>query len=288
MTFASDAAARQADKAAQEGLKVARGGITAGRIALAKEPALLKLLDMAETIVKGTTIRVDQSTLTAQARAQLDPLVAATAVFESIQKPTSASARVQSQNNLKQIALAMHNFHSVYNHFPAAAIYDRSGKPLLSWRVQLLPFLEANDLYQQFHLDEPWDSEHNKKLLDKMPRVYRAVGGEEPTHKTHYQVFVGKGTVFEGKKGIKIPDILDGTSNTILAAEAATPVPWTKPEDLPYDPNKPLPKLGGLFENGFNVAMCDGSVRFLSNKVTPRTLNLAIQRNDGQVLGNDF
>jgi prepilin-type processing-associated H-X9-DG protein len=287
LTFADALGAKQANKSAQEGLKTAQAAIAAGRLALAKEPALLKLLDMAETVIKATKTEVDGTALKVHARARVEPLAAATVVLESIQKPTASAGRVRSQNNMKQIALAMHNFLSVYGRFPAAAIYDASGKPLLSWRVQLLPFLEGNQLYKEFHLDEPWDSAHNKKLLDKMPRVYQAVG-DKPTHLTHYQGFVGKGAFFEGKKGIAIADITDGTSNTIMIVEAANQVPWSKPEDLPYDPDKPLPKLGGLFEGGFNAAFCDGSVRFMSSKIKPQTLHIVIQRNDGQVVPADF
>src|SRR5262249_46508298 len=72
-----------------------------------------------------------------------------------------AKARRQSINNLKEIALAMHNRHDTYGFLPASAIYSKNGKPLLSWRVELLPFLDQQELYRQFHLDEPWDSEHN-------------------------------------------------------------------------------------------------------------------------------
>jgi hypothetical protein len=78
-----------------------------------------------------------------------------------------------------------------------------------------------------------------------------------------------------------IADITDGTSNTFMIVEAAEAVPWTKPQDLDYDPAKPLPKLGGLFGDGFNAALCDGSVRFVSRAVKPEHLHLLIQRNDG-------
>jgi prepilin-type processing-associated H-X9-DG protein len=287
LTFASDKEAKKAEKAMQEGLGVAKGAIAAGRLALGKEPALLRLLDAAETVVKGTTSQVDGSTLKAVARAKLDPLALATPLAESVYKQRGAAGRAQSQNNLKQLALAMHNYYSTYNRFPAAAIYDGSGKPLLSWRVQILPFIEQDNLYKEFHLNEPWDSEHNKKLLNRMPRTYQAPEGK-PTHLTHYLGFHGKNAFFEGKKGITFADITDGTSNTIMFVEAADPVPWTKPEDLPYDPAKPLPKLGGIFEGGFNAAFCDGSVHFITPKVKPETMHLLIQRNDGQVIPNDF
>jgi hypothetical protein len=288
LTFADPAGARKAEKAAREGLDMARGGITAGRVALAKQPAALKLLDVAEAVVKGTKVEVDGNSLKARATAQVEPLALASAVADTLRKPGAARGRAQSVNNLKQIAIAMHNYLDAYKRFPAAAIYDKSGKPLLSWRVLILPFLGQNALYKQFHLDEPWDSPHNKKLLDKIPPVYQTPGEEKPTGRTHYQGFHGKGAFFEGKKGIGIAEITDGTSNTILVVEAAESVPWTKPQDLPFDPDKPLPKLGGLFEGGFNAAMCDGSVRFVSQTIKPETLHLAIQRNDGQPLPEDF
>jgi hypothetical protein len=196
--------------------------------------------------------------------------------------------RNRSVNNLKQLALAMHEYHDANKEFPTAAYYDKDGKPLLSWRVGLLPYLGHKDLYQQFHLDEPWDSAHNKKLIDKMPTVF-AFGDGAKKGLTHYQVLAGKGTAFDGKKGMRIPaDFPDGTSNTILIVEAKDAVPWTKPADLPYDDKKPLPKFGGLFKDGFHVALADGSVRFVSSKISERTLRFAITRDDGEVLGSDW
>ncbi len=199
----------------------------------------------------------------------------------------AAPVRVRSVNNLRQLAIAMHGYHDTYQSFPAAAIYSKDGKPLLSWRVALLPFIEQDNLYKQFNLDEPWDSAHNKALLKQMPATYdagaTAVG---KTYTTFYQVFAGKGSVFDGKKGRRIADITDGTSNTIMIAEAAEPVPWTKPEDLPFDPKKPLPKLGGLFADGFNVAMCDASVHFLKKTIKEDTLRALITRSGGEVIGD--
>jgi uncharacterized protein (TIGR03067 family) len=199
------------------------------------------------------------------------------------QKSASRAARSRSQNNLKQIALAMHNYVSTYQTFPTPAIYSKDGKPLLSWRVAILPFIEQDKLYKQFHLDEPWDSDHNKTLLAQMPKTYAPVGGDaRDKESTFYQVFVGNGTIFEGPKGIKIADITDGTSNTILVVEAAEAVPWTKPADLPYDDQKPLPKLGGMLKDVFNAALADGSVHIFPEKFNEKTMRLLIIRNDGQ------
>jgi RNA polymerase sigma factor (sigma-70 family) len=192
-----------------------------------------------------------------------------------------AAARMQSQNNLKQMGLAMHNYLSAMNTFPARAIYDKDGKPLLSWRVAILPYLDEAKLYQEFHLDEPWDSDHNKKLIAKMPKVF----GEKGTE-THYRVFHGKGAIFEGKDGTPIQGITDGTSNTILIIEGPDTVSWTKPEDYEFDAEKPLPKfgVGKPFKDGFNACFADGSVHFLSNKTSEKKLRALITRNGGEII----
>jgi len=171
-----------------------------------------------------------------------------------------------SANYLKQIGLAMHGYHDERKSLPAAAIYDKDGKALLSWRVAILPYLldeEDRALYKEFKLDEPWDSDHNKKLLAKMPRVFASPTAKGKQNKTYYQVITGPNTVFAGNKGMKLAQIANGTSNTILAVEAGAAVPWTKPADVVYDAKKPLPKLGGVSKAGFHILLCDGSVRQL-------------------------
>jgi hypothetical protein len=175
----------------------------------------------------------------------------------------------------------MHQYNDTHKHFPPPAVYGNNGKPLLSWRVALLPYLGEQELYKQFKLDEPWDSAHNKKFLDKMPKVFAPLGKGKEGH-TRYQVFTGAGTIFEGNQGIELGDIRDGTANTILIVEAAEEVPWTKPADLPIEEGKKLPKLGGLFEGGFHAAMADGSVHFLRGDINPRLLRFLILRNDGK------
>jgi len=197
-----------------------------------------------------------------------------------------APAKMKSSNNLKQLALAMHLYHDKFGTFPPATVYGKDGKtPLYSWRVAILPFIEEDRLHKEFKLDEPWDSEHNKKLLEKMPKVYAPVTGK-PKEKdtTHYQLFVGGGAMFEDKKKTRFPDITDGTSNTIMIVEAEEPVQWSKPADLTYDPKKALPKLGGLFKDGFNAALGDGSVRFIRNGNDEALLRALITRSGGEIV----
>jgi len=157
-----------------------------------------------------------------------------------------------------------------------------------------LPFIEQGALgalYNQFHLDEPWDSPHNIKLLDKMPKIYAPPRGVKNKVKygTFYQAFVGNGAAFDQKQEMSIPrSFPDGTANTILLVEASKAVPWTKPEDIPYNPKKPLPKLGAAFDNGFFVLMADASTRFIKNTISKETLHAAITRAGGEVLGSDW
>ena len=133
---------------------------------------------------------------------------------------------------------------------PAAAI-RKGDQALLSGRVAILPYLEQYALYQKFHLDEAWDSPHNKSLLKEMPRVYAPVTRKETTpFTTYYQGIVCPGSVFDEEEGTRIEDVMYVDSPTFMIVEAARAVPWTKPEDVPYHDARPLPKLGGQFEDG--------------------------------------
>jgi Protein of unknown function (DUF1559) len=166
---------------------------------------------------------------------------------------------------------------------PPAVVYGESGEPLYSWRVLILPCIEQNDLYKEFHLDEPWDSPHNLALLPRMPATYAAPGSKKsklPPYHTVCHVFVGRGAPFEGREGLRWPaDFPKGTSNTLLVVEAGEPVPWSKPSDLTYDPDGPLPDLRCLFKDGFRAALADGSTRWVGKGTSEATLRWAISRN---------
>ncbi len=203
----------------------------------------------------------------------------------AIDKVREAANRAISVNNLKQIGLAFHNYHDQGKAFPAHAIYSKDGKtPLLSWRVAILPYIEQDGLYKQFKLDEPWDSDHNKKLIARMPAIYELPGAKKEPGMTYYQVITGDGTLFVGTKQMTLADITDGTSNTLLATEGKVPVTWTRPDDLqmPKDKDK-VPAIGGHFQNGTNVLMCDGAVRFVPRTIAPAKLRALITPSGGEV-----
>jgi hypothetical protein len=200
-------------------------------------------------------------------------------------------AGVKCGNNLKQLALAMHNYHDAYNAFPAVANFSKDGKPLLSWRVHLLPYLEQDALYREFHLDEPWDSAHNKELIARMPAVFRCPKRKAADKdKTTYVVPVGSTTIFPGSaKGLSFRDITDGLSNTIILLDVddGHAVTWTRPEDLKYDPNRPLTGLAGHHPGVIPVMFADGSLHFLRAKIAKQKLQALFTRNGNEVVQLD-
>jgi hypothetical protein len=195
--------------------------------------------------------------------------------------PITAEQLDQSANNLKQIAIAWHNFESVNGHLPSNQLDDK-GKALLSWRVQILPYIEQDELYKQFKLDEPWDSDHNKKLVDKMPKLFAPIRVKADAGMTFYQSFVGKNAVIKPGKKTMLATITDGTSNTFLAAESAKPVIWTKPDDMMYDGNE-MPNLGGLFDGKFHAVFCDGHHERFKKGIDSKLLGYLIDPADGNV-----
>lgn len=209
-------------------------------------------------------------------------------LFEAIRGARKAAAAASRKNHMKQLGLAFHNYHDVYNHFPAANGNGERGasqKTGLSWRVYLLPFVEEAELFNQFKMDEDWDSPHNKALIERMPAVFKVEGVDKPGY-TSVHVFTGDDTAIGTDNGTGLRDITDGTSNTILAVVAGpdTAEVWTKPGGLQFnadDPKKVLGKPGDLFL----TVLCDGSVRYVASAIDDDTLRNLIQRSDGKVLG---
>jgi hypothetical protein len=208
-----------------------------------------------------------------------------------------SAEQARSTENLKQIGLALFNYHSANNHFPAD-ILAKDGKPLLSWRLRLLPQLGHQALYNEFHLDEPWDSPHNKALLDRMPEVFDSFGVPVDLGRTYFRGFSGEHAFFDPKvpAGVEMASFTDGTSNTIALVEAREAVPWTRPDsDIPFggDPTKLEDiqalrgELGGHKAGGFHALMVDGAVRFIKDSVNPVVLRAIITRDGGEVVASD-
>jgi hypothetical protein len=182
-------------------------------------------------------------------------------LLPAVHAAREAARRNQSMNNMKQISIALLNYHDVKKAFPAA---KSEGGSQLSWRVHILPFVEEQALYEQFHLDEPWDSEHNKALIAKMPTIFEVPSAEFPPGETSYLAVTGPNTAFgDGRSGMRLRDMVDGTPNTILVVEADQSVPWTKPDDYQFNPQNPNQGLGGIRPGGFLAAFADAHIDFL-------------------------
>lgn len=212
-------------------------------------------------------------------------------ILPAVMASREAARRMQGSNNLKHIGLAMHNYHDTYRAFPAGYSADAEGNPLLSWRVHILPFIEQQPLYEQFHLDEPWDSPHNKTLIAQMPQVYRSPNSNAEPGMTNYVGIAGKDGVFvrprAGERlGIRFANITDGTSNTIMTAEVPDPsaVIWTKPADFSPNLEEPTKGLTGMRKGGFLVGFGDGSVRFLAETIDPDTLRALFTKSGGEAV----
>ena len=187
----------------------------------------------------------------------------------------------------------MQAYHADHNSFPAHAIYKRDAKgqptqPLLSWRVELLPYLdkEEKELYQKFNRNLPWDHPDNRKLLSPMPNVYRMVDQVAADNTTYYQVFVGKDSPFNGPTPVRVGDVKDGPSNTIGIAEAPRAVEWTKPDDIPFVPTPEgfsPSNIGRIGATEANVVFLDGTVRKLPKLMSAVTLKAMITHNGKEV-----
>lgn len=197
-----------------------------------------------------------------------------------------AARKSQSKNNLKQLLLGIHNYHDTHKKFPQSAIVGPDGKTTHSWRVAILPFLNQTALYNQYKLDEPWDSPANQSVMNQMPAVFRHPNDLAGSTNAAYFGLVGPETAMgDSTKQTGMRDVTDGTSNTIFLVEAKRNIPWSKPEDISYATGGPIPQMGGHHNGGYHIGLADGATRFLSASVDQNTLRNLINRKDGQVVG---
>ncbi|MBN9122452.1 MAG: DUF1559 domain-containing protein, partial [Planctomycetes bacterium] len=298
-SYADAATATKAKEQAQATLDMAAGlvGMAANGKEMAELTSLKPAVQEVQRAVKAAKIEVSGSDLTLAASYKADFDIGQV-ITDAVKKIRASAARMTAQNNLKQIGLGLHNYESANGRVPVygvgangALLLRPTDKPLLSWRVAILPYIEQGELYKQFKLDEPWDGPNNKKLIEQMPKIFAPTEKAGKAGYTHLQMVVGPGAM-QPWGAQAIVGITDGTSNTIAVAEAADPVVWTKPDDVTL-PAKLAPgelkrKFGGQFPGGFNVVMWDGSTRFVKDTVSERNLALAINPRDGQVLPFDW
>jgi hypothetical protein len=212
----------------------------------------------------------------------------------AIDTPDAVNQMHESVRNLKQLCIALHDWAAAHQsskttRFPPAAVYGKDGKGKYphSWRVELLPYLGERKLYDHYQFDEPWDSKANKVVLANMPEVFRDPADAPDSVNSAYFVFVGRlvddsvngadlQTFFSSKVGVAFRQVTDGTTNTIAIVEAKRDIPWTKPEDIPYDPAGKLPQLGGFFKGGFCATFGDGSTWLIEEPIKDAALKAMI------------
>ncbi|MDR0609227.1 MAG: DUF1559 domain-containing protein, partial [Planctomycetaceae bacterium] len=215
-------------------------------------------------------------------------LLIITIIVPWIESMHNISPKILCSNNLKQIALACQTYKDTYGSYPPAFVVDAEGQPLYSWRVLILPFLEYRTLYDQFHLDEPWDSEHNKKLISKKPPIFqchyeRRKDKNRDYLYSYYAMVVGANTISSGFNCVKPEEITDGMDQTLLIVETRHKIQWSSPQDVSFDAldkgvtlfyKPPLADdgIGAYHNRGANVVMIDGTVKYLSPKTKPETL----------------
>lgn len=254
--------------------------------------SLEKVLDSLVIEVKGKNVQLVMKT-----EGGVLPGLVSTLAATGMKLAAGAATAQVSLNNMRQLGLAMHNHNDAFQKLPDN-IKDSDGKPLLSWRVQILPFIEEDALYKQFKFDEPWDSPHNMKLLDKMPKVFLMQERPSAPATTFFQVLTTPPNVaydpktcapFGGPQPLRIPQSFrDGVTNSLLIVEAGEAVPWTKPADVPYDPKGPLPKFGDPTKPTWLAVIGDASARAIKRTVSEETLRSAICPADGKPLGKDW
>lgn len=234
---------------------------------------------------------------------------------QAIRTARLAVERSSCNCNLKLIGLALYNYHDAYGSFPPAYIADAEGRPMHSWRVLILPFVDCNDLYKEYNLAEPWDSPANLALLDKRPGVFDCVSRDEssvpatpvvaatgllacsggrirPGITTAYAAVMGANSVFRGSEPVSVSEITDGPSNTLIIGElSGAQIPWTKPEDIDISRH---PQIGDAmgFSNGLEASygvyflVADGSVRRLELKTPQKTVDALFTRNGDEQIGD--
>ena len=276
MAFANSAQAEQAESLIEEVVDVGKALL---KPMVRQTEGLDKMaVEFLKSFVDGTKLSTKGSSLMMKSDFDIDFETIGSMAGE-IQK---AARRTQSANNIRQLVLAAHNYHSANGHFPPAVIKDESGHEH-SWRIAVLPYIELGHIYNEYRFDEAWDSEHNSRVTAQVPDAFRHPEQDADDPYTSYLAIVGDNTVFGGEEGMRLEEIPDGTSRTVAFIEAKTLIHWASPQDLDADEIINGDIAGGFSEGGFNAAFCDGSVQFISNTVTKDTLEALLIINDGKV-----
>jgi type II secretory pathway pseudopilin PulG len=213
--------------------------------------------------------------------------ILAALLLPAVQAARGAARRQASMNNLKQISIALHNYHDTYGSFPPAVVKDENGNPLYSGRVLLLPFMEQVSLYEAFDKTKAWNAPENTAITTKALKVFEDPNSASTkSPRTDYLFVTGPGTIFEelpSGRPVRFADVTDGTSNTIYIIETAQAnAHWAEPKDLDVSQLGSLPP--GSHPSGTLAGFTDGSVRSLDKNIPPGTLRALLTRNGGEAV----
>lgn len=191
-------------------------------------------------------------------------------LLPAVQSAREEARKMQCSTNMKQIGISLHNYHDIYGSFPPAYTVDEDGKPLHSWRVRLLPFIDKDCavLYNQIKLDEPWDSPHNSQFHNQMPSVYSCPSGSSAAHNslTCYKWVLGPDTISDGPSARTFADFENGTSNSVALVEVIPSTNWMDPREImeeELDAGVNISKTGGVgsyHKKSYHVLFMDGHV----------------------------
>jgi type II secretory pathway pseudopilin PulG len=244
--------------------------------------AMEVLLSAGTKLAEAAKIQTDGGTVSVTTSIPLSEVPIST-IVSALMATRKAADRSQSANNLKQIALAFHQFESANKKFPhSTKSPDPSHVHPVSWRVMILPFMEQKALYNLYRFDEPWDGPNNSKLLSMVPIQYRHPEAPADSTNTPYLAITGEEAMFQPSKDTLQSDVRDGLARTLMVVESKSTIPWTKPDDLAYASDKPLPSIGGFSEEGFQAAFGDGSVRFISKTIAESVLRALMTARGGE------
>ncbi len=215
-------------------------------------------------------------------------------LLPAVQAARESARRMQCSNNLKQIALAMHNYHDTYKTMPPAAIKDEDGTPIRSWRVLVLPFVEQQAVHNRYDFNVPWDATENQFAVDLSIPLFHCPSDPDVVNmpaQTNYLLVTGPGTIFDGEVEPRFREVTDGLSNTVLAVERrGTGIRWSEPADMDIETFVGLFGPNGANKNasghvgGINVVMADGAVRFLSFQMDPNQARALATRAGGEMI----
>jgi prepilin-type processing-associated H-X9-DG protein len=212
-------------------------------------------------------------------------------LLPAMQPTRTITSRSECQNNLKQVGLALQNYHDKYGRFPPAVVYDANGKPMHSWRTLILPEIEEGPLFQQYRMDEPWDSPHNKKVTQAQIQCFQCPDDKNVgKFDTSYVALIGPDSVWSGEDGAKGSEVTDGTAQTMVVIEMKNSgIHWAEPRDLDLDalPTKfNKRKLGEMLsphKHGVITVYADGHVEVIPFDATVEDLKAAVSKSQGDM-----